>query len=419
MKKNRKKTLLLVTHGLVPESLGGVEVYTRHLYDAFKESEKIQPAVLTRTRNNRHLEGVVFGDEADPYLFYIYTKHMDMASLRAGGGYEDGFKDFLVSLKPDIIHFQHFLHLSLDWFKSVREVLPHAKIVLTLHEYLLLCPHNGQMILMGRSPDGARDGHLCHNAFSEDCRKCFPFWSQATLSGRREYVKDSLKAVDRIIVPSHFSRKIMMEKLNIPERKILFSENGQKGFQLAAPEKRQEGLLTLGFLGQINQYKGLHVLLEAMEKIEGVHDIRLKIYGGCTPGPGEAYFNQTIKPCLERLTQVEYAGAYMPDQVATLLSGLDALVVPSIWWENSPLVIQEAFLAKVPVICSNIGGMAEKVSDGVNGLHFAVNDSQDLFKKILAIYENREKLDLFRKNIPRVKAISENMSELEDIYLSL
>ena len=51
------------------------------------------------------------------------------------------------------------------------------------------------------------------------------------------------------------------------------------------------------------------------------------------------------------------------------------VVVPSIWWENSPVVIQEAYAARRPVICSGIGGMAEKVIDGVTGLHVLARSS--------------------------------------------
>ncbi len=54
------------------------------------------------------------------------------------------------------------------------------------------------------------------------------------------------------------------------------------------------------------------------------------------------------------------------------MQSIDWMIMPSIWWENSPIVIQEAFFHGRPIICSNIGGMAEKIADGVNGLHFRV-----------------------------------------------
>src|SRR5207244_2552263 len=71
-------------------------------------------------------------------------------------------------------------------------------------------------------------------------------------------------------------------------------------------------------------------------------------------------------------------GRYGPDDLPQLMSEVDYVVVPSLWWENSPRVIQEAFAYGRPVICSGIGGMAEKVADGVNGLHFRVGDPVSL-----------------------------------------
>jgi glycosyltransferase involved in cell wall biosynthesis len=57
---------------------------------------------------------------------------------------------------------------------------------------------------------------------------------------------------------------------------------------------------------------------------------------------------------------------------------VDWTIVPSTWWENAPVVIQEAFFHGRPVIASNIGGMAEKVRDGIDGLHFHVSNPESL-----------------------------------------
>src|SRR5207244_4103745 len=75
---------------------------------------------------------------------------------------------------------------------------------------------------------------------------------------------------------------------------------------------------------------------------------------------------------------VTLVGKYAHDQLPALLANVDWVIVPSIWWENSPLVIQEAFMHGRPVICSDIGGMAEKVTDGVNGIHFRAGDPASL-----------------------------------------
>ena len=76
--------------------------------------------------------------------------------------------------------------------------------------------------------------------------------------------------------------------------------------------------------------------------------------------------------------RVAMLGPYHREDVARLVRDVDWVIVPSIWWENAPLVIQEAFQHRRPVICSDIGGMAEMVRDGVDGLHFRVADPASL-----------------------------------------
>src|SRR3989449_4054162 len=107
-------------------------------------------------------------------------------------------------------------------------------------------------------------------------------------------------------------------------------------------------------------------------------DAHLWIHGAnldLQPVEFQRQVNELLAACKDNVTLV---GRYQPESLARLMAGVDWVVVPSIWWENSPLVIQEAFLHGRPVICSDIGGMAEKVADGVNGLHFRTRDSADL-----------------------------------------
>ena len=60
--------------------------------------------------------------------------------------------------------------------------------------------------------------------------------------------------------------------------------------------------------------------------------------------------------------RVRFYGSYRSAELPTLMRDVDWAVVPSIWWENSPIVIQESFFHGRPLICSNVGGMAEKIT---------------------------------------------------------
>ena len=120
--------------------------------------------------------------------------------------------------------------------------------------------------------------------------------------------------------------------------------------------------------------KGITVLMDAARrlKVMGIDNLVIEIYGDYSSQPLE--FQKVVTEALEEAGEnVVFHGAYDNSQVNALMQRIDAMVIPSTWWENSPVVIQEAFTNGKPVICSNIGGMAEKIVHGVNGLQFEVS----------------------------------------------
>ena len=112
-------------------------------------------------------------------------------------------------------------------------------------------------------------------------------------------------------------------------------------------------------------------------------------------------------------------GRYQPEALPRLMAGVDWVVVPSIWWENSPLVIQEAFLHGRPVICSDIGGMAEKVTDGINGLHFSARDAVSLASTLRRAVTTPELWGSLRAGIPGVYKMEDHLKTLSNLYSEL
>ena len=118
----------------------------------------------------------------------------------------------------------------------------------------------------------------------------------------------------------------------------------------------------------------LGVLLEAASNLVRRNaDVRINIHGalGWPNADFKARFEQGLR---DAGPLVQYRGPYDRVEMPRLLRQVDWVVVPSIWWENAPLVIQEARAAGRPIICSGIGGMAELVRDGVDGLHVEPGD---------------------------------------------
>src|SRR5207249_5874331 len=113
---------------------------------------------------------------------------------------------------------------------------------------------------------------------------------------------------------------------------------------------------------------------------------------------------------------VTYCGDYAHEAVPQLMKQVDWVVVPSRWWENSPLVIQEAFQYGKPVICSGIGGMAEKVTDGVNGLHFRAGDPLSLADTIRRAACTPALWEKLRGGIREIYSMKDHVASLTGLY---
>jgi glycosyltransferase involved in cell wall biosynthesis len=158
------------------------------------------------------------------------------------------------------------------------------------------------------------------------------------------------------------------------------------------------------------------VLLQAFE---GLGDrASLHLYGATFGSPvSENYWQSALERY--KCSGVFVHGDYENTRIGEILAGLDVVVVPSIWYENSPLTIQEAFIAGVPVITSDQGGMAELVRDGVDGLHFTLGDPKDLRRKMESLIESPCRVDELRGKIPDVPPIETQVAVLKGYYEKL
>jgi glycosyltransferase involved in cell wall biosynthesis len=171
--------------------------------------------------------------------------------------------------------------------------------------------------------------------------------------------------------------------------------------------------LRIGYVGQIIPIKGVHILIEAFKKANLEGRAKLEIWGGFEKDPG--YVKQ-LKELVDDNASISLNGRFVHDDIANVFSNIDVLVVPSLWYENAPLVIQEAFAAETPVIATNLGGMAEMVSNEMNGLLFERGNAEDLARQLRRLIEEPGLLEGLRTGIPKVKTTEEEVSELETLY---
>ena len=241
-------------------------------------------------------------------------------------------------------------------------------------------------------------------------------------------VRSMLAKVDLLVSPSRFLReRFLANGYSEPER-LIYSDNGMRlpartsDRQAAAmsgvdptcdrPRNRNPAV-NFGFVGTVAEWKGVHVLIEAMNRLP--ENAGLEIHGVLE------YFPDYVDQLRQLATHpgIRFCGRFDNDRIGAVLANIDVLIVPSLWYENSPLTIHEAFLAGVPVIASNIGGMAEYVDDGTNGLHFAVGDALDLAAKMSRYLSEDGLADKLRSGFPTFKAIEEDAADWETRYLEL
>jgi len=223
--------------------------------------------------------------------------------------------------------------------------------------------------------------------------------------------------VDMFIAPSSFLRTRYLE-WGLPEERVLVEENGSTGRGIVVTGGDRSPLPSrLGFFGQLTRYKGIHVLLEAMQLLSrentGAH---LWVHGANLDLQSSEYQRQVADLLVTCGTSVTLSGRYEPEALPALMANVDWVVVPSIWWENSPLVIQEAFMHGRPVICSDIGGMAEKVKDEVNGLHFRVRDPGSLAEVLHRATTSPDLWSSLREGIPAVHRMEDHVAFLAGLY---
>ncbi len=432
--------MLFICHNHPSVRPGGAENYAYELFDSFHESDRYTPVFLAKGGrplgfSDRPHEGTVIapvGDRPDDYFYFTDGYHYDWlnGSLTDKDFYTYHFRRFLEAVRPDVVHFQHTIFLGYDVLRLVRTVLPDAVIVYTLHEYAGICHRDGQMLR-------TRDNSLCSGSSPRLCHECFPDISAQQFFLRKRRIQSYMRYVDRFVCPSRF----LLERYaawGIPSEKLVMEENG-RNFPIApAQVQAREHRDRFAFFGQVSPYKGVDVLLEAVALAGGRDRVEAGIAGELlgrravprpdapTPhlavhganldmqtGAMQEAIRQRLDRCGDAVTMM---GPYDWRRLDRLMEAVDWVVIPSVWWENAPLVIQEAFFHGRPVICSDIGGMAEKVTHGVDGLHFRVGDARHLADVLREAVSTPGLWERLRDGIKPVHPVHAHRERLAALY---
>lgn len=444
--------ILLTTHAYPPRSCGGAENYCRQLALALTDrGHEVHVLAAAIAPNRAVVEEVVDGLRCT-FVEKPFDPH-EQVFARADDAAAEAVDRIVAQFRPQLVHINHLGHLTLDLPR--RSAVGGAAVVATLHDHWLHCPTSHMLQYGWRRCTGpalwkcARCTRWCYTrlpptptgaALGERIvraivRRIAAVWEvpfgMRRHQQRRALVTQSLAHIDRVICPSRhlleFSRRC-----GVPEAKLVFLRHGLPAtlFQtnerrIAAPDRlhshgpagadcpagaaRPGGprRLRFGFIGSFNAVKGIEVLLRAFDGVEGVE---LILYGRDADNRLAMFAHVVAQG------HVSHRGFLPEDRKAEALAELDCLIVPSTCYENSPLVIQEAFAAGVPVLASNIGGMAELVRPGAGGWQFAVGDWRDLRRSIQRLRDHPELIAEARRTIPAVPTLAEHVAGVESVY---
>lgn len=378
------------------------------------------------------------------------------------------------SLRPDIVHIHNVEGFSLDAILSAS--VENAKVVWSLHNYHSICP---QVYLMQhhRTPCmDDRQGRACESCLAPqtvipqhqtaqpavrrvphplwpDCPlRPGPWWGEfpddwaplentppvpgdaaAAARGdsspyyvRRRAMIEALNGCDRVLAVSNFVRErfvtlgVKPDRIQVQHIGTRFADESSNQPIVRSPRLlgAPPAPLRLMFMGYHNHFKGLHVLLDALELL--VPEVLARIHLTIRALNAE-HIERPVRRLESRLAGLSFGVGYEPSQLTPIISqeAPDLGVVPSIWWDNGPQTVMEFLSCGVPVLGARVGGIPDFVRHAENGLLFRANDRYDLARTLVKITREPEFVDRVRAGVKRPKGMIEHATEMENLYTSL
>ncbi|MHB0857730.1 MAG: glycosyltransferase family 4 protein [Anaerolineae bacterium] len=419
--------VLYVVHQYLPRHLAGTEIYTHALARAVGRVHGVriycgEPAMDGGTVAT--LDEVCEGVAVHRVAAYVGARRQTPWATFDRGyrnpAIENDFVKVLDDYRPDVVHVQHLKGLSVGALGRVAE--RGIPLVMTLHDYWAICP-NAQRVRPGGVVCERVHAHLeCAGCAAERIGRPALRWAAPLLApmfgAYARHVRSQMRQVARFIAPSTFLRDRYVDAGYPPER-FLQWENGLDLGRLAggigAPREGFQG--RVAFIGSLAWQKGVHVLVDAFRRLAR-DGATLRIWGNPATFPE---YSASLSRAAQGFPGIHMEGALEHNRVGEALAWADVLVVPSLWWENSPVTIQEAYACGVPVIASRLGALAEKVRHEHTGLLFTPGDADDLAHALERLWRDPELWQRLRVGIrpPQdIGAHAETMLALYDELVS-
>lgn len=370
--------ILKVIHGYPTRYNAGSEVYSQTLCHGLAERHEVH--VFTREEDAfaPDFRLRVERDVDDPRITVHVVNNPRFKDRYRATGIDQRFAEVLDHVGPDLVHVGHLNHLSTSLLREA--ALREIPIVFTLHDYWLMCPR-GQFIQM--FPEDPND--LWAACDGQDDRKCaercyaryfsgspdeletdVAYWTD-WVSRRMRHVREMTELIDLFIAPARYLHDRFRDEFGLPEGKLVHLDYGFAQERMTGRRRVPGEPFTFGYIGTHIPAKGIHDLIRAFGRLTG--DARLRIWGRPRGQDTDALKRIAASLPPSVATRIEWVAEYKNQKIVhDVFNRCDAIVVPSVWVENSPLVIHEAQQVRVPVVTADMGGMAEYVHHEINGL---------------------------------------------------
>jgi glycosyltransferase involved in cell wall biosynthesis len=433
--------ILFCLHHFLPDYIAGTEIYT---YNLAKKLQELDIEVVVVIPNFGFNETIEYYYENIRVIKYAENSIEDRKMI-LGNRKPDGLQVFLSILKkekPSIIHFQELITgRGINLFHVEVAYKLNFKIILTAHLSYYTC-QTGNLVYKGKElTDGKIEINKCTACTFHDKGvkglKAFTLkpiamllyhigWNSLSwnsklgtalgipflIEKKRKDLTLLAEMCDKIVSITSFYPNIL--KLNeVPENKLTIIKQGLPG-DIIYERNKQETFrepLKIIFIGRISEFKGIHLLLRAIKEL-GNEKITLDIYGEIINDDYTNYCRQISS----NLIGVEWKDIINAQEKSKRLPQYDLLCLPSTFSEMSPLVIQEAFAAGIPVLASDVYGNAEQIKDGVNGWLFKFKDVEDVKRKLLALIREPALIQKARQNLAEIRSFSVVALEYRKLY---
>ena len=421
-----------------PDMVGGTEVYVQDLLSELAKREVDGYVIAATNEVYRQYDWL-----GVPVIRYPsnWASIREYAPTRPRAGLSK-FQELILENRPDIFHLHSWTSgAGLNHLSQVAQLgIP---CVVTMHVPSALCMR-GTMLMHGRQAcDGRIDEKRCAQCWSElvgvpsalaYAMAHLPRMSFAVgptnkivsravtlLSARSRAVVQAHELhqmVDlsaTIVAPSGWVHAGLLANGVAPEKLTVSRQGVASGLVEEAARgarKPPTNELVVGFVGRLEHYKGVHILLEAIAQIPKHLPLRLRIAGS---GTEPEYLRKLILAAGQD-KRIEFLGSISRTEVTEFLRGIDLLAVPSNYMETGPLVVLEAHAFGVPVMGADLGGISERIRDGVDGWLLPFDDPTAWATAIQEIALDRAKLAQIASNIEPCRTMGDVASEMTALY---